>query len=395
MSAASTDRLVPLAETSETAETAMARSAAAFGAETGDDELDRWQARLERGEIWGWQVEGRILAQCRLLDREHWFGGRRVPSLDVASVAVPSEHRGRGLGAACMRAAVTRWASQGAGLSLLFPATSGFYRRLGWEHAGHFGWSRLATRHAPAVGAPLRPADQPSDWTAIRACQERQARRAQGPEVRSDDRWEQLRSAAYHYVLDGKEPGTVEAYLLVNHRRPSDDWRYVLAIQDWAATSPRGLAALVGFVARHRSLSSAAEFRATVPERWSLLVDEQDVELTSSFYWMARGLDLGAAVAARGFPSSLAVSVTLRVEDPLAQSQPEPVRLEIAGGRGQLVPAPGADVGMDARAVGPLYTGFRSAHELALAGLLRGPDAALDLLTDAFAGTPPVLFDFF
>lgn len=373
----------------------MARSAVAFGAQTDSDELARWQSRLERGEVWGWEEDGQILAQCRLLDREHWFGGRRVPTLDVASVAVPPEHRGRGAGGACMRAAVSQWASRGVGLSLLFPATSGFYRRLGWEHAGHFGWSRLATRHAPTVGAPLRLADRPSDWAAIRACQEREAQHCQGPEVRSENRWESLRSASYHYVLDADEPGTIEAYLLVDHRKPPDDWRYVLAIQDWAATSPRGLTALVGFVGRHRSLCSAAEFRSTVPERWSLVTDEQDVTLQSSFYWMARGLDLAAAVAARGFPSSLMAGITLRVEDPLLPHPSAPQRLEIAGGRGQLVDAPGADAHLDARAIGPLYTGFRSAHELALAGLLRGPNEALDLLTEAFASTPPVLYDFF
>ena len=65
------------------------------------------------------------------------------------------------------------------------------------------------------------------------------------------------------------------------------------------------------------------------------------------------------------------------------------------GGSGALTPAPTADVVLDARATGPLYTGFRTASQLALAGLLDGPPAAVEVLDALFGGPPPVLLDFF
>ncbi len=58
-------------------------------------------------------------------------------------------------------------------------------------------------------------------------------------------------------------------------------------------------------------------------------------------------------------------------------------------------PCTSADVVLHVRAAGPLFTGFRTAQELAMAGLLDGPPAALETLTAMFAGTPPVAVDFF
>ncbi|MDP8969761.1 MAG: sterol carrier protein domain-containing protein, partial [Actinomycetota bacterium] len=265
----------------------------------------------------------------------------------------------------------------------------------GWEHAGTFTRYRLDARLTPAGGPPLRAATD-GDWPAIRACHDRAAQSMQGPAVRPDDRWAQLRASAYRYVLDSDDAaGTVEAYALFDHSHQPGEWRYTLSITDWAATTPRGLRALVGLVGSHGSIGKDASFRAAVPEPWSLLLTEQDVEVAGGMQWMARGLDLPNAIAARGFPPGLAGSATLSVDDPLIASARGPWRLEVADGRGQLLPAERADVRLDVRAVGPLFSGFRDPATLVLAGLIDGPADALAWLAGAFAGPLPLLLDFF
>lgn len=378
----------------EAAEAAR-RAAVSFGAAFDDVAVERWRAFIEAGDVWGLADDAdRIRAHARLTRVDHWLHGRRVPTQHVASVAVPPEHRGSGLAAELMRAAVRRGAREGSGLSLLFPATVALYRRLGYEHAGAFPRYRLEARPAPAVGPALRRADGEQDWAAIRRCGDRAASRMHGPAVRPDPRWEQLRDTTYHYVLDGSD-GELDAYILFDHHHEVGDWRYTLAVSDWAALTADGLSGVVGLLGRHGTVGKAATFRGPVPDPWSMLVAEQDVAEVSSFWWMARGLDLSAAIAARGFPAGLAGSATLAVTDPLLADQNGPWRLDVAGGRAALQPAAQADVRLDVRAVGPLVTGFRTPRQLALAGLVEGSGDALDWLGAAFAGPVPVLQDFF
>lgn len=376
------------------AEQVARRGAVSFGAfDERDDAAARVRPRLEAGEYWGLDVDGTVRAQCRLTTVEHWFGGSRVPCQHVASVAVAPEDRGQGAARRLMAAAVRHGAAEGSGLSLLFPATDRPYRSAGYEHAGTFTRYRLDASRVPALGPRLRPATE-EDWPAIQACAEQATSRLNGPAVRPAERWEELRHSRFHYVLDAPEPGGVQAYALFNHRR-TGDWQYTLAIADWAALTTVGLEALVGLVGSHGSLGKDATLRGPVPELWSLLLSEQDLKVDGGMRWMARGLDLETAVAARGFGSSIAARVNLAVDDPLLPAVRGPWTLDVAGGHGRLVPAREADVRLHPRAVGPLFTGMYPPGQLALAGLVRGPAAALQALTDAFAGPLPHLLDFF
>lgn len=375
---------------------AAQRAAVSFGAAADDEAVERWRRRIDAGQVLGLVDDrGAVLTHGRITLVDHWFGGRRVPTQHVASVAVPPEHRGRGVAAAFMRAVVARGAADGAGLSLLFPATTRLYRRVGYEHAGVFLRYRLDARKTAALGPPLRPAAA-DEWPAIRACGDLAASCHDGPAVRPDERWEELRTTTYHYVLDRADGGgDLDAYVLFNHVHEPGDWQYTLSITDWAALSAQGLAGVVGLVGSHGTLGKAATFRGPAPDPWSVHVAEQDVNVAGQMWWMARGLDLPAAVASRGFPAGLTGAVTFTVDDPLLGDARGPWRLWVDEGRGTLEPADAADVQLDVRAVGPLFTGFRSGRGLALAGLAVGPDDALDRLGAAFAGPVPHLLDFF
>lgn len=376
-------------------DTVVEQLSASFGA-TGDDAAvgDRVRQRIESGQMWGVDDGGGgLLGNCRLLLVDHWFGGRPVRSMDIAAVAVPPEHRGQGVARALMEGAVAWGAHQRAGLSLLFPATTSLYRKLGWDHAGTFSSYRLEARAAPAVGEAMRPMAT-EDWAQIKACHDRYAATLQGPGVRTPDQWDRLSASRFGYVLDGV--AGIEAYVLLNHRSDPGDWQYTLAFADWAATTPRGMRAVVALIGRHGTLGKDATFHAPLPDVWALWADEQwDVQHVDGFFWMARSLALPAAIAARGFGPGVDLQVTLRVEDPLLAEARGPWCLAVRDGRGSLQPADDAEVVAEMRAVGPLFTGFRSPQQLALAGLLDGPEDALARLGTAFAGPAPLLLDFF
>ena len=235
------------------------------------------------------------------------------------------------------------------------------------------------------------------DWTLIRECYRRAAVGVQGLEVeRPDATWARRHDATYHFVLDGADG--LDAYALFDHRADPGGWQYDLAFRDWAALTPQGLAAVVGLVAAHGTVGRAATFRDTDPSRWSLLVPEQDLERLGGMYWAARGLALPVAVAQRGFPAGLTGEVTLAVDDDALPAAHGMWRLQVAGGAAVLertASTATAEVRLAARAVGPLFTGFRDPWQLALAGLADGSASGLELLGAAFAGSPPTLVDFF
>lgn len=380
-------RLRPL-EASE-APHAARRTAISMGAAFDEQAVERWRSLIAAGQVWGLEHDDEVLGHTRLLPTEHRFGGDLVSCLDIAGVVVPPEHRRRGVASAMMRQAIAAGTAQGHGLSLLFPATTALYRGLGWELAGTRTRYRVRTRFVPPDGAVMRPADRDSDWAAVKRCREDSLRAVNGPAVRSGITWARLAEVEHRYVLDTPgEPGAIDAYALFDLRTDPGDWQHTLVIADWATRSAAGLQAVAGLVGRSASFGRHAELVDTVPSRWLAVLPEQDLEHAGGLEWMARALDFGAAVAARGFPRGLAAAVTLGVGE-------HAWRLEIAGGRGQLMPAAGAEVRFEQRGLGPLFTGYRSARELALLGLAQGPEQALAVLDAAFAGPPPVMFDFF
>jgi predicted acetyltransferase len=387
------------------AETAAARAAASFGRTLDDALVDRHRASIDDGVLWGLEHDGRVVAHCRLLPTRHWFGGRAVDSLDIGGVAVAPPERGQGFARRMMQLSVAHGAAQHFALSLLYPATTKLYRALGWDHAGEWTRYELDARAAPRGGPVLRHAGD-DDWPAIQRCWERFARAQQGPAQRRRATWDALAGAAYHYVLadgdagagataDGSGAGEVAAYVLVDHTPIPDSWQHAIVVRDWAATTPAGLRAVVGFCGSHGTTAATVRFTAATPPQWAMLLPEQDIRRSGGMWWMARALDLEQAIAQRGFPDTLSLDVTLRVGDPLLPAWDRPLRLEVGSGKGRLVEARDADVTLEASAVGPLFTGFRSPDDLALAGVLRGPRRARDLLAAAFAGPRPCLYHIF
>lgn len=362
----------------------------------GSDEAPVSQgAALERGEIYGWLEGDELLATASLWSVQHWFGDRPVACQHIGGVGVLPEHRGQGIVTRAMRAALDQGLEAGDALSLLFATTTKLYRGLGWDHAGSFSVYQLDARHAPPVGAAMRPM-RAADWPAIERADTAWRRTLNGPAVRLEHDWLPLLRARFGYVLEAAEPGELEAYVLYDIAHDlSEYWYYSLNVVDWAATTRRGLESVFGFIGRHGTMGRRATFKGPVPHPWTYLAPEPDVTHIGGGYWLVRPLDVSRAIAQRGFAPSLTLDVTFEVADSLIAANQGPWRLHVADGRGELTAADAAAVSLDVRGFGPLYTGFTSAEQLRLAGLLSGEAPAVRVLGSAFAGPPPVMLEFF
>ncbi|HYO48834.1 MAG TPA: GNAT family N-acetyltransferase, partial [Chloroflexia bacterium] len=100
------------------------------------DGMREWFDMLGADEFRLSRVNGRLAAGLGYVRMGQWFGGASVPSVGITTVGVAPEHRGTGVGLSMMRAMLEELYEEGMPLSSLYPATTTFYRRIGYERAG-------------------------------------------------------------------------------------------------------------------------------------------------------------------------------------------------------------------------------------------------------------------
>ncbi|MDP1662317.1 MAG: GNAT family N-acetyltransferase [Phycisphaerales bacterium] len=81
--------------------------------------------------------DGRVDACLRRIEMGQFYGGRSVPMVGIAGVAVAPEARGGGLARWMMQKALEEMFEKGEPLSALYASTQPLYRQVGYEQAGH------------------------------------------------------------------------------------------------------------------------------------------------------------------------------------------------------------------------------------------------------------------
>ncbi|MGA2826146.1 MAG: GNAT family N-acetyltransferase [Streptosporangiaceae bacterium] len=351
-----------------------------------------------------------MVASARYHDMRQWWHGRSMPMAGVSGVMVAPEHRGRGLGRKLMTALLAAIASRGYPLSVLYPATTPIYRSLGWELAGGHQYAVIPARSLRALvppdtagkspgvpgdepigaerPAPIRragPADAGEVLTVIGRAHERA--RDCGPNTRDPvtiARWLADPELFAYLAADG---------FLAYHWHGGND---EILVQRAVAATDRTLRDLWSIVASHSSIAPTVRARIGPADPLWWLTREPDVRLRDREQWMLRVVDAPAAIAARGFPASVQLSLPLWIEDDERPGNSGLWELAVTGGRGHLIHSPEAThpVTMGARGFAALYAGIPMAT-LRLAGLAAGGNPVADSELDgAFAGSSFMLDSF-
>ncbi len=359
----------------------------------GPKEAARWIRRAGRDQF-RVALRGReVLGGLALHPMGHWFGGRSVPAVGVAGVAVLPEHRAAGVASFLMRESVREMARRRTAISGLFPATLPVYRRAGYEQAGswiHYAVPPEALDPGPRDLAvrPARPADRP----VIRALYGEVARGSAGCLDRTPYLWWRVfgrgkPDTRTYLVLRGKAPAGYVCVRQEEHEGPGRP--YDLFLGDVAFTTEAAGRRILSFLAAHRSLAEEVHWFGGPADPLVGLLGEVRTRVKRVVRWMVRVVDLRAAVAARGYPPGLAAEVHLDVADDLLPGNAGRWVLRVAGGRGRAVRGGRGSVRVDVRTLAPIYTGFASPRELRPAGGVDGPGADLDALGALFAGPAP------
>jgi GNAT superfamily N-acetyltransferase len=408
--------------------------------------------RAGQGLFLGAFVGGVPAGAAMIHDLRQWWLGRAISCAGVASVKVAPEYRGGGIGRRLMTALLDAVADRGYPLSALYPATMPIYRSLGWELAGGKYEATIPARSlrtfvppdaaalaggavaggavaggalaggaqagGAGVGGPHAAVPEirragPDDAAEVIAVIGRahQAARDAGPLTWDEGPTGQWLSRPDLYSYLAGDDGFA-AY------RWGGDGHANLLVERVHAATPQALRAVWSVIASHSSVARTVTALTAPNDPFWWLTAERDATIAKRSMWMLRVVDGPAAIAARGFPPAVSVSVPVEIHDRARPANSGHWQLTVADGKGALTEngavssdEPGASAlaraGSRARSGGgavPLTVGARGlaalyagtpVATLRLSGLASGgtpdDDAALDA---AFAATPYMVDDF-
>jgi GNAT superfamily N-acetyltransferase len=384
--------------------------------------------RAGQGLFLGAFVGGVPAGAAMIHDLRQWWLGRAIPCAGVASVKVAPEYRGGGIGRRLMTALLDAVADRGYPLSALYPATMPIYRSLGWELAGGKYEATIPARSlrtfvppdaAAQAGGAL--AGGPGAFgTGVAGAQ------AAEPEIRRADSGDTAEVIA---VIGRAHQAARDAGPLTWDEGPAGQWlsrpdlySYLagddgFAAYRWSgeghanllvervhAATPQALRALWSVIASNSSVARTVTALTAPNDPFWWLTAERDATITKRSMWMLRVVDGPAAIAARGFPPAVSVSVPVEIHDRARPANSGHWQLTVADGKGALIEngavgsgepsASALPLTVGARGLAALYAGTPVAA-LRLSGLASGgapdDDAALDA---AFAATPYMVDDF-
>jgi predicted N-acetyltransferase YhbS len=391
----------------------------------------RWlallQACIDAGQMIGAFDGGRLVASARYHPMRQWWHGRSMPMAGVAGVKVAPEERGRGVGSAMMSRLLAEIVSRGYPVSALYPTTAQVYRSAGWEFAGGMYETVLPARSL----ARLVPADEVALQTRGPAPSARPAPAA--PAAVPAPAAPKLRRASpadAELIIEVK--GRVHAELRdcgPNTREPADLGRWLadedhfgylaedgflgygwsadtdeIEVEELVAASAPTARAFWQILASHATVAERIRACLGPDDPVSWLIREPSASLQRRESWMFRLVDAPAAIAARGYPPAVSLSVELDIADPELPGNAGRWTLQVTGGTGRLQrsnsahDADGFQEGngvagsassvlrLGPRGLAATFAGVPLAT-LRLAGLAGGGDPSADaVLESAFAG---------
>ena len=334
-----------------------------------------------------------------------YFGGRSVPMVGIAGVAVAPECRGGGLALGMMRESLREIRREGVPLSCLYASTQTLYRQVGFEQSGHrfrheIELARLGVRDRSMQIRALTDAEEPG----VRACHARFAPLNDGWLDRGAPLWNRTRKnrdavyAGWGVYGDAGANAELEGYVFLTQARDAATGRHDLSISDIAFSTARAGTRLLGFIADFSSMARTVEFFAGPVHPLLNLMPQQLFRSERKDYWMLRIIDAPGAVAARGFARGVSASVTLRLRDGVFPENEGLWTLSVGDGKGKMERAPDSSrcgVEMDIRGLACLYAGFLSADQARLTGLVNADDTGVGALSAVFPVGSPAMCDMF
>jgi predicted acetyltransferase len=338
--------------------------------------------------------DGRPVSGMSTIPMGHYFGGRSVPAGGVTAVGVAPEARGTGVGLWMIQRSLEELRSQGVPLASLYPATTTFYRRAGYERA-----AQRIIYEVPAAAIGVRdytleamPAG-PDEYPIIKQLYAQMGASGSGFIDRPEFYWKQFLEPkdkrSYKFIV--RRAGVPEGYVVFNHA----SWGEPLQVRDIVALTPAAGRRLLTLLADHRTMIETVRLPGGPNDTLLFLLAEQKHKVSWSLDLMLRIIDVAGALGARGYPPGVSAELHFDIQDDLLAQNNGPWVLNVAEGRGSARQGGQGRIHLHVRDLAALYSGYMTPQQLRAASALDGPDEDLALAAMVFAGPQPWTPDMF
>lgn len=361
---------------------------------------DVWLQREGAENVRVAHKNGEVAGGLILQRMGQWFGGVSVPMVAIRVVGVAAQHRAGGVGTVLMQEAIKEIHRDGVPLSILYPATQPVYRRQGYEMAGmrlcyQMGMKSIDVRDRTLDVRPI----EKNDHALLREIYSERARRTAGNLDRNDWYWQRIldppswQSPVTGYLfLRGSKP---EGYVIFSQNSGASFDDHAIAVSDLVLLTADAGRRFLSFMADHRSMAHNVSWCGPLADPMLYLLAEQNINVTESFSWMLRVVDVPGALTARKYPSGLNTELHLEVSDELLSENNGRFVLEVSESRGRVKEGGRGDLQISIQGLAPLYTGHLSAIELQATGMLSGDEKTLSTASSIFSGPAPWMPDIF
>ena len=353
-----------------------------------------WTAAIGHEHMRGVRRAGRAVAGMSIIPMGHYFGGQSVRAGGITAVGVAPEQRGSGVGLWMLQQSLEELHRQAVPLATLYPATTAFYRRAGFERAAQrllydVPLAAIGVRDYSLEAVPAGP----SEYAIIRQLYAQQAARSSAFIDRPEFYWA--------HILDPKEKrthkfivrrnGAPEGYVIFFHAA----WGESLKVGDIVALTPAAGRRLLTLLADHRSMIETMRLPGGPNDTLLFLLSEQKQKVSWALDLMLRIVDVAGALGARGYPAGVSAELHLDVRDELLPWNNGRFVLTVADRRASVRGGGAGRVGLHVRDLAALYSGYMTPAELRAASSLDGPDVDLATAAQIFAGPRPWTPDMF
>lgn len=358
------------------------------------------------------ELEGQVVASLVLYPLTCYVRGQRLPIAGVGSVAVSPEHRRRGVGEACLRAALRELRQRGHHLSILYPFRSSYYRRL--------GYGVIEYVHQLAVSAANLPLSDEArrvrrlmlpDRPAVEALYDRVAQQGHFAVLRGPDWWSR-RLWGYPgdwVVYEGRRRGQIEGFLYYEVENSRGPFRLAIALNELVAATPDAHRGLVGHLATLRDQVEEIHFAAPLDHAWgSLLRTSQNLRPGAEIgpFLDTGGVASGAMLRLTDVKGALELlppaangrgELVLEVSDPILPLNSRSWHVKSVDGRLRVAAEPSRRLPRltaEADVLAQVYAGTLSAVRAAEAGLIGSTGGAAEIADHWFRSRPAFLYQF-
>lgn len=358
------------------------------------EEMQVWLDRVGHEDFRYTCVDGNMASGLRIIWMGQWFGGVRVPAAGITVVGAAPEYRGKGTTSWLMQRMHEEVRERGCPISVLFPATLGFYRSSGYERAGAWNTYEL---ELDRVGVKNRDLDvwpiPPGEYGEVERLYNQRAAQTNGTLDRPSLMWKRSHEPkdkiAYRYLF-GRN-GDAEGYVSFMQ---GGQFEPIKITDHCVLTRDAGLR-LLGLLADHRSLATKVEWSGGPNDPLLYLLPEQKTKATDRLDWVVRITDVERALSARGYPAPLNARFDFEIADDQLSWNNGRFTMDISNGRAEVRRGGEGSLRMDIRTLAPLYTAYYTPQELKVMGRLEGDDRTIATAQLAFSGPRPWMEDIF